>query len=176
MEVNPVDATIKAFLLVSNIPYGGIGSRNSLASARENVASCSSKHKLLADLLGAMGVETQSMMGECDLRVFGSSLTPPIHINRPVRDFHNYLMVRLNGRWRRVDATFGKNEEALHLPNNLDWKGRTDCRLLFPVSNTWQVDEIFTAKTEAVASLPAAERKLREIFFNDFSRLFLGGR
>ena len=160
---------------MSNIPYGGVGIRDGLVSARENVASCSSKHKLLADLLAAMGVKTRSMMGECDLQVFGSACIWPIHINRPVRDFHNFLMVKLNDQWWRVDATFGKNEEKLQLPNNLDWEGRTDCRLLFPVSNSWEVDELFEAKAEAVASLPAEERRLREIFFQKFNRLLLGG-
>lgn len=162
-------AVRKVFLMVSNIPYGGVGRRDTLAAALENSGSCSSKHQLLAELLAALGVETRSMMGLVELKTFGRSLRQPILLGSPVRDFHNFLQVRLNGQWVQADATFGKNEAAMSLPDNLDWDGRSDCRLLFPVIRAWEVRSIFLEKEKALRALPEEERALRDGFFQAFN-------
>lgn len=161
---------LRVFLLVANIPYGGVGRRDIYLAAKENRASCSSKHQLLFEFLTALGVETRLMMGECELQDFAAALPSPIPIDQSTRDYHNFLSVKLDGQWYRVDATFGQREAALGLPTNLGWDAQSDCQLAFPVLHSWEIKDFITDKTAQVARLPADEAARRTAFFARFSR------
>jgi len=120
---------------------------------------------LLRELFDAMGIRARAFMGECDLQAFGQALPEWVQVAEPTRDFHNFLKLKIDGRWLIVDASFGKNEESLGFENNLDWAADTDCRLLFPATHATEVEDLFAAKRAAVAALPAPERARRDAFF-----------
>ena len=162
-------AVLRVFLLVANIPYGGVGRRDTYLAAKANRASCSSKHQLLFEILTALGVPTRLMMGECELQDFGASLPKPITLDQSTRDYHNFLSVHLDGHWRRVDATFGQREAAVGLPTNLDWDAQSDCQLAFPVKRVWEIGDIISDKIAQVDRLPAQEVARRAAFFDRFT-------
>lgn|GEM_PF-7042156 len=168
--IPPRGVLLRLFLLVANIPYGGVGQRDSYLAAKENRASCSSKHQLLFEMFTALGVETRLMMGECELQDFAAALPSPISIDQSTRDYHNFLSLKLDEQWYIVDATFGQREAALGLRTNLGWDAQSDCQLAFPVRHAWEIKDIITDKTAQVARLPAEESARRSAFFARFSR------
>ena len=159
----------KALWIVSNIPYGGVGIRDSEWPARNNRGSCSSKHALLSEILMSMGLEVEFMIGEVDLHAFGKNLETKIHVPTDTLDYHNYLRVKICERWVNVDATFGISETHFGLDNNLDWDGVSDCRILFPVRRAWKVEDLFLAKARHIERLSLQQRLNREFFFNELS-------
>lgn len=163
-------AILRVFLLVANIPYGGVGRRDTYLAAKENRASCSSKHQLLFEILTALGVQTRLMMGECELQDFAASLPQPIMLDQSTRDYHNFLSIRLDGHWRRVDATFGQREAMVGLSTNLDWDAQSDCRLAFPVKRVWAISDIISDKAAQVDLLPALESARRVAFLDRFTQ------
>ncbi len=165
---NSRDVVRSVFILVCNIPYGGVGIREVQSAVKKNSGSCSSKHQLLYEILTCMNLKVRKMMGECDLCQFGKTLTPPIMVDGRVRDFHNFLEVKIEGKWTVIDATFGLHEEKLGLISNLNWDGYSDCLLTFPTRNILEVDDIFREKNKAVNSLPRNEQKCRHDFFSSF--------
>ena len=162
------NTAITLLQIVSNIPYGNVGVRSEQETARGNAGSCSSKHLLLASLFSAVGLEVKFFMGAVDLALFNKSLETPINLPGECWDFHNFLEVKIGGAWRKVDATFGVSESKYGLPNNLDWNAKRNCRILFPVQEIWEVEDLVEEKERKLASLSPEMQENRDIFFSRF--------
>ena len=160
----------KALWIVSNIPYGAVGVRDSEWPARYNRGSCSSKHALLSEMLMSMGVEVEFMIGDVDLHAFGKSLKVKIHVPTDTLDYHNFLRIKISDRWVDIDASFGVSETHFGLDNNLDWDGVSDCRILFPVTRAWKAGDLLLDKTKYIERLSLKQRRNRDIFFRELSR------
>lgn len=155
------------FHLVSNIPYGSVGARSVETTILKNKGSCSTKHVLLADLLKREGVEVRYFIGKSDLRGLNKFLPDTMRLEGAVYDYHNFLKIQVDGSWYVADATFGLREQQIGFPSNVNWSLEGDCKILFPVLESEEVDDIFLAKEKKIAGLTKDEQATRSKYFSN---------
>lgn len=164
---------IKAFKLVRDIPYGNIGSRSPYDVLEANKGTCSGKHALLKLILEALGYEVQSWFALHDFSKFPITPWPSeleeFHtMNLP--DYHDFLKVRVDGKWVVVDAIFDKPLKNLGFPVQ-DWDGISDMKLPVQVSEVFKAEgQMEEDKKRLIAALPQELQVARKKFLEALTR------
>ncbi len=146
---------IEYFNWVRDIPY------RCPLNAEEPDYCCLGKHKILERLLKNAGLEVRPKVCDSDW----SSLNLPTKIiNLPHEDeiFHVYLEVKINGKWKQIDASLDRGL-APKFPL-IEWDGHNDTLLCIePKGTTYspkssleiyhEVENDFTSDKEFYSSL-----------------------
>jgi len=169
---DPRPPLVRIYHAVRDIPYGSTGLREPLAVIEKNYGSCSGKHLLLRDLLRAEGFEAEIITM---FTYFNRGI--PVHDSYPdelkrlcrdvdVPDFHHYVRARVNGAWRRLDATWHDQLIPYGFPVNHAWDGRGHTVLAATAIREYpNVEDLIPRKEELIRSLPSEERERRARFF-----------
>ena len=126
---SPRQARIAVFQFVRDLPYDYPSSRDPVEVLKARRGSCSGKHALLAEMLSALGYETKLMYARYNLGDLPVAFPPEVRAalaDRPVTDIHNFVRVRINGRWVTLDATWDGPLASHGFPANLHWDGESD--------------------------------------------------
>lgn len=163
---------VRIYHAVRNIPYGSTGVREPLQVIEKNYGSCSGKHLLLRDLLRVGGYEAEIITM---FTYFNRGV--PVHESYPaelkrlcregdVPDFHHYVRARVDGDWRRLDATWHDQLIPYGFPVNDAWAGDGDTVLAATAIEEYpNIEDLIPRKEALIRSLPPEDRKRRARFF-----------
>lgn len=169
--LDDLKALRERFEKVANMRYGNIGVRDLATCLEQQKASCSSKHLILYNLISELGLPVRIHFGLVRLKNFVELYDIDILVDDDCLDYHNFLSVYLSGRWVVIDATFGVHEAVYNLPNNLDWDGKSDQSILFPVEDTWMSKNLYAEKDVLLEALTERQRLKRKSFFSHLSKI-----
>ncbi len=161
------EQTVKLFEKVRDIPYGNIGSRDPQDVYDKNKGTCSGKHELLKELYKELGVEVKNFVAVHKFNDLKSDFPKDIKEildKTEIRDPHNFLKIKVNGKWLTVDATWDKPLKKLGFPVTENWDGKSDTKLCVVSRNTFETDNPIEVKEKVLAQMPEKARKDRELF------------
>lgn len=171
---------IKIFEKVRDIKFGHIGSRDPMEIYKAGKGTCSGKNFLARELYKAVGLETKDMIclqrwkdlswfpdDEYGLVDFPEELLKKLE-EEEIVDFHNYVLVKIDGNWVQVDVTIDKDLQELGFRTEIDWDGKSDMPLCFVGSHkVWDCgDNGAEKKAELTAQLPSSIQNARSDFLS----------
>lgn len=174
---------IKIFEKVRDIKFGHIGSRDPLEIYKAGKGTCSGKNFLLRELYKAVGLKTKDIIclqrwkdlswfpdDEYGLVDFPEELIQKLN-EKEIVDFHNYLLVEIDGKWIQVDVTIDKELLELGFRTEIDWDGRSSMPLCFVGSHkVWDCgDSGAEKKAELTAELPQSIQTARNDFLSSLT-------
>lgn len=166
-EVPEPERHMKAFLMIREIPYGNIGSRDPYDVLVANKGTCSGKHALLKLLLEAFGYEVQSWFARHDFNKFPVTPWPPELAEfqaQALPDYHDFLKVKVDGEWLTIDAIFDKPLEQFGFLVQ-DWNGVSDMKLPVQTSETFPAEgPMEEQKKRLIGALPPGQQAARKKF------------
>jgi len=168
-ELSPAKARVCIFNFVRDIPYGDIGSRDPFEVLKAKKGTCSGKHALLKLLLEGLGYEVQSFFAKHDFSKF--PLLPwPEELcefqSVVLTDFHDFLKVKIDGKWVTIDAIFDRPLRKFGFPVQ-DWNGRSDMRLPITAGEIFPAEKDVEAhKKRLLGELPEVVRFKRKEFLS----------
>ncbi len=167
-EAEP-DRRIRAFHFVRDIPYGNIGSRSPYDVLLANMGTCSGKHALLKLILEALGYEVQSWFAKHDFGVFPIDPWPEElreFRGKALPDYHDFLKVKIDGKWLTVDAIFDLWMDTLGFTVQ-DWDGVSDMSLPVKSTETFPAEgPVEEHKKRLLAALPEDRQLARKKFLD----------
>ncbi len=142
---DPRQQRVAVFERVRDLPYHFPASRDPAEVIAQGRGSCSGKHYLLGELFRRIGVPVRHMI--CTQRFNESPLAFPDAMQATLRkneivDLHDFLRIRVDGKWIDIDATWPSNLREFGFPVNDEWDG---CR---PMGLSVVPDEISMTETD----------------------------
>jgi hypothetical protein len=116
---------------IRKIPYKIIDIEYSLANSynliKENGASCTPKHIVLADIYRSQGIETRFCVHEFRWEDLGLDFNARISdlLNQCSFDFHTNIEIKINKNWIIVDATWDDKLIDMGFSGTKNWDGIT---------------------------------------------------
>jgi hypothetical protein len=116
---------IRSFVLVRDMAYGDIGSRDPYDVLEKKKGTCSGKHALLKLLLEALGYEVKSFFARHNFGSFPLKEWPQElekFQDKQIIDYHDFLKVKIQDHWITIDAMFDPPpQETRILRARLGW-------------------------------------------------------
>ncbi len=172
-DCNPLQARIRLFEHVRDIPYAYPASRDPAEVLRHQRSSCSGKHYLLGELYRMLGLRVRHLI--CRHRFNESPLAFPAPMQEMLRkneivDLHDYLQIAVDDTWVDIDATWERGLREFGFPVNDDWDGKS-AMLLSVVPEDYAVAERDPErlKEELLSKLTPRQRTLRRQFLEALS-------
>ena len=174
---------IKIFENVRDINFGSIGSRDPMDVYKAGKGTCSGKNFLAGELFKAVGVEVKDMIclqrwkdltwfpdDEYGLVDFPKELLDKLEAEEIV-DFHNYLLLKIDGKWVQVDLTIDSELQELGFHTETNWDGKSEMPLCFVGTHkVWDCgDQGAEKKAELTSKLPKNIRKARKDFLRSLT-------
>lgn len=170
---DPLQARIRLFEQVRDIPYSYPASRDPVEVLRQRRSSCSGKHYLLGEFFRMLGLRVRHMI--CTHRFNESPLVFPAPMQEMLRkneivDLHDYLQIAIDETWVDIDATWERGLRDFGFPVNDDWDGKS-AMLLSVVPEDYAVAERDPErlKEELLSKLTPRQRTLRRQFLEALS-------
>ncbi len=169
----PVEARIRVFEQVRDLPYTYPASRDPAEVLRLGRGSCSGKHYVLGELYRRMKLPVRHMV--CRHRFNESPIGFPENLQAMLRkneivDLHDYLQVQIDGRWIDVDATWPQHLREFGFPVNEDWDGLRPMVLsVVPEDQLVAEGDPERFKEELLSKLIPRQRLLRKQFLEALS-------
>jgi hypothetical protein len=170
---DPLQARIRLFEHVRDIPYSYPASRDPVEVLRQRRSSCSGKHYLLGEFFRMLGLRVRHMI--CTHRFNESPLVFPAPMQEMLRkneivDLHDYLQIAIDETWVDIDATWERGLRDFGFPVNDDWDGKS-AMLLSVVPEDYAVAERDPErlKEELLSKLTPRQRTLRRQFLEALS-------
>lgn len=168
------------FHAVRRLPYHSSGDRSLAGILARRAGSCSSKHILLAALLGEIGIEAQVELVLGDFaapfrtaRAIPSSLM--VAAMNGVRDIHNIVRARIGGEPVILDATWHDAMKPFGLRVNDGWAGVGGTEVAVDVAEfLGPASDPASAKAEIIGSWPKAEQARRRDFLENVNSWVAG--
>lgn len=160
--LNNQQARIKIFERIRDIPYGSIGSRDSFEVYNRNKGTCSGKHALLKNLFLEMGYDVKDYI--CihrfnDLKVKFPPKIKKILSKSEILDPHNFIKIKIAGKWVTIDCTWEKGLEKFGFIVN-KWGGIKDMKLCVKPIQIFEINDPLESKIKEVSKLPFKEKRL----------------
>lgn len=171
--MSPVQARVRVFERVREMPYVYPSSRDPVVVLREGRGSGSGKHYLLGELFRLLGLNVRNML--CVHRFNESPIGFPDHLQlmlekNEVVDVHDYLQISLQGGWIDVDATWPRVLREFGFPVNDDWDGHATMLLSVSPEEVIVVQgDPEKAKDELLSKWTPRQRQLRKQFLEGLS-------
>lgn len=172
-DLTPQERLIGAFVSIRDIPYGSANSPTPFAVLTRNRGTGKGKHMLLKLVCENLGYEVREFWARHD---FGDMPIDPWpealaeFRGERITGFHDFLKVKVDGRFVTVDATFDKPLAALGFPVR-EWDGVTDMALTVAAVETFPVEPpIDDHKRKLVSSLPQEMQDRRRKFLKTLKR------
>jgi len=173
LPLSEPERRIRAFTFVRDIAYGDIGSRNPLDVLAKRMGTCSGKHALLNLILEALGYDVQAWFARHDFSAFPIQPWPePLAEFRTetLPDYHDFLKVKLDGRWVTIDAIFDTPLRSFGFPVQ-DWDGTSDMPLPVKAMEIFQAeDDVEAHKKLLLQSLPEQQQRNRKLFLQSLTQ------
>lgn len=170
---NLVEARIRLFEKVRDLPYCYPASRDPAEVLRLERGSCSGKHYLLGELYRLLKLPVRHMI--CRHRFNESAIGFPEEMQAMLRkneivDLHDYLQIQVDGNWIDIDATWQRSLREFGFPVNEDWDGKSPMLLsVVPDEESVTDSDPERMKEEQLSKLMPRQRMLRKQFLEALS-------
>jgi hypothetical protein len=171
---DPVQARVKVFEGVRDIPYCYPASANPVEVLAQRRSSCSGKHYLLAEMFRMLGLQVRHMI--CTHRFNESALVFPPPMQEMLRkneivDLHDYLQISVDDSWIDIDATWERGLREFGFPVNDEWDGKS-AMILSVVPEEFAIAERDPERLreEMLSRLTPRQRALRRQFLEALGR------
>ncbi len=173
LGLGPVEARVRVFERVREIPYVYPSSKDPSTVLQEGRGSGSGKHYLLGELFRLLGLSVRNML--CIHRFNESPIGFPNHLQamlekNEVMDIHDYLQIYVEGKWIDVDATWPSLLREFGFPVNDEWDGTSPMLLSVSPEEVIIVrGDPEKAKGDLLSKWTPRQRQLRKQFLEGLS-------
>jgi hypothetical protein len=174
---------IDIFNQIRKVPYKIVDVEYSLGNCydliKNNGASCTPKHIVLADKFKSLGLKTRFCVHEFKWTDFKVSFPDKISELMKVlpSDFHTNLEVKVDNKWIRVDATWDDELIEAGFPGTKNWNGKeSTLNCVFPLHkykfhSIMERDEFVKVKKEKNRLNPQVESEFISELNDFFDRI-----
>lgn len=166
-QLSPEEKLLNAFHAVRDIPYGGKSSQEPLRLFEKNEGTGRGKHRLLKQLVASLGHDVRHLLCRHNLAELPIDPWPEALAafrGKTITGYHDFLRVKVGGRFVIVDATYDKPLTAIGFPL-LEWDGKSDMDLPVQMEEIIEVQGDLAEERKAlIAALPEQMQEERKRF------------